>query len=150
MIYTNMPRNCVVFFLPRRLTRSAIYGSQIFDSHKWPTVLVRNVTGKLCNFEANLYGSLYSTFTTSFYVIIPQPWGLPPNPEDLRPFPLWTMVVVVHFREATENFLDLRKDPQSSWKYVENMYYMNIQLSPLSLNLSWFNGYPCINLTWYF
>ena len=25
-------------------------------------------------------------------------------------------------------------DPQSSWEYVENMCYMNIQLSPLSLN----------------
>ena len=25
-------------------------------------------------------------------------------------------------------------DPQSSWKYVENMYNMNIQLRPLSLN----------------
>ena len=46
MINTNMPRNCVVFFLPRRQTRSAIYGSQIFDSHKWPTGLVRKVKGK--------------------------------------------------------------------------------------------------------
>ena len=26
--------------------RSATYGSQIFDSHKWPTVLVRTVKGK--------------------------------------------------------------------------------------------------------
>ena len=34
LIDTNMPRNCVVFFVPRRLTRSAIYGGQIFDSHK--------------------------------------------------------------------------------------------------------------------
>ena len=61
-----MPRNCTVFLLPRRLTRSAIYGSQIFDSHKWPTVLVRTVKGKPRNFEANLCGSLYSTFKTSF------------------------------------------------------------------------------------
>ena len=40
--------------------------SQIFDSHKWPTVLVRRVKGKPRNFEANLCGSLYSTFKTSF------------------------------------------------------------------------------------
>ena len=66
MIYTNMPRNCTAFLLPRRLTRSAIYGSQMFDSHKWPTVLVRTVKGKPRNFEANLCGSLYSTFTLSF------------------------------------------------------------------------------------
>ena len=46
MIHTNMPRNCTVFLLPRRLTRSAIYGSKMFDSHKWPTVLVRTVKGK--------------------------------------------------------------------------------------------------------
>ena len=37
-----------------------------FDSHKWPTVLVRKVKGKPRNFEANLCGSLYSTFKTSF------------------------------------------------------------------------------------
>ena len=43
------------------------YGSQKFDSHKWPTVLVDDVNGKPCNFEACLCGSLYSTFTTSFY-----------------------------------------------------------------------------------
>ena len=44
------------------------------------------------------------------------------------------MDVVIQFKEATENFLDVLNDPQSSWKYVENMYYMNIQLCPLSLN----------------
>ena len=76
MIHTNMPRNCVVFLLLCELTRSviygsqifdsAIYGSQIFDSHKWPNVLFRKVKGKPHNFEANLYGSLYSTFKTSF------------------------------------------------------------------------------------
>ena len=54
------------FLLPRLLTRWIIYGSQIFDSHKWPTVLVRKVKGKPRNFEANLCGLLYSTFTTSF------------------------------------------------------------------------------------
>ena len=67
MIHTNMPRKCTVFLLPRRLTRSAIYGGQIFYSHKWPTVLVRRVKGKPRNFAANLCGSLYSTFKTSFY-----------------------------------------------------------------------------------
>ena len=67
MIHKNMPRNCTVFFLPRRLTRSAIYGSQILYSHKWSTVFVRAVKGKPRNFEASLCGSLYSTFTTSFY-----------------------------------------------------------------------------------
>ena len=44
------------------------------------------------------------------------------------------MEVVIQLKEATENSLDILNDPQSSWKYVENMYYMNIQLSPLSLN----------------
>ena len=39
---------------------------QIFDSHKWPTVLVRTVKGKPRNFEANVCGPLYSTFKTSF------------------------------------------------------------------------------------
>ena len=66
MIHTNMPRNCTVFYLHRRLTRAAIYVSQIFDSHKWPTVIVHKVKGKPCNFEANLYGSLYFTFKTTF------------------------------------------------------------------------------------
>ena len=49
------------------LTRSAIYGSQKFDSLKWPTVLFDEVKGKPCNFQANSCGSLYSTFTSSFY-----------------------------------------------------------------------------------
>ena len=69
MIHTSITRNCVVFLLPCRLTPSAIYGhdgSQIFDSHKWPTVLVRKVTAKPRKFEANLCGSLYSTFKSSF------------------------------------------------------------------------------------
>ena len=38
----------------------------LFDSHKWPTMLVCKVKGKPRNFEANLCGSLYSTFKTSF------------------------------------------------------------------------------------
>jgi hypothetical protein len=46
MIHTNLPRNCVVFLLLCKLTRSAIYGSQKFDSHKWPTVLVDEVIRK--------------------------------------------------------------------------------------------------------
>ena len=49
----------MVFLLPRRQTRSAIYWSQIFDSHKWPTVLVRKVKGKPRNFEANVCELLY-------------------------------------------------------------------------------------------
>ena len=61
MIHTSITRNCMVFLLPCRLTRSTIYGSQIFDFHKWLTVLIRKVKGKQCNFEANLCGSLYST-----------------------------------------------------------------------------------------
>ena len=55
MIHTSITRNCVVFLLPRRRTRSAIYGSQIF-------VKIRKVKGKPRNFEANVCGSLYSTF----------------------------------------------------------------------------------------
>ena len=51
MIHTHLPQNYVVFLLLCELTRSAIYGSQNFDSHKWPTVLVDKVKGKLCNFE---------------------------------------------------------------------------------------------------
>ena len=66
MIQTNLTRNCVVFPLLCELTRSAIYGSQQLDSHKWPTVLVDKVKGKSCDFEACLCGSLYSTFETSF------------------------------------------------------------------------------------
>ena len=72
MINTNFPRNCVVFLLPRRLTQSAIYGSQVFYSHKWPTVLVRKVKGKPRNFKENLCGSLYSTFKISFQSCILQ------------------------------------------------------------------------------
>ena len=41
MIHTSFPRNCVVFLWPCELTRSAIYGSQNFYSHKWPTVFSR-------------------------------------------------------------------------------------------------------------
>ena len=67
MIYTNLSRNCTVFLLLCKLTRTAIYGSQKFDSHKWPTALVDEVKGNPCNFEACLCGSLYSTFTPSFY-----------------------------------------------------------------------------------
>ena len=49
MIHTNLPRNRVVFFLLCELTRSAIYVSKKFDSHKWTTVLVDEVKGKPCN-----------------------------------------------------------------------------------------------------
>ena len=71
MIHPNLPRNCVVFLILCELTRLAIYGSQKLDSHKWLTVLVDEVKGKPYNFEACLFGSLYSTFTTSF-----QPYAL--------------------------------------------------------------------------
>ena len=64
MIHTTWPRDCVVFLLLCELTRSAIYGSQKSDSHKWPSVLVDEVKGKPCNFEACLCGSLYSFLTT--------------------------------------------------------------------------------------
>ena len=37
-----------------------------------------------------------------------------------------TMEVVIQFKEATEFLGCTFNDPQSSWKYVENMYYMNI------------------------
>ena len=74
MIHTNMPRKWAVFLLPRRQTRSAIYGSQMFDSHKWPTVLVRKVKGKPRNFEANWCRSLYSTFTQQSQIKILLTW----------------------------------------------------------------------------
>ena len=35
------------------------------------------------------------------------------------------MEVVIQFKEATENSLDVLNDQQTSLKYVENMYYMN-------------------------
>ena len=47
-------------------TRSAIMGVKNLTPI-WPTVLVDEVKGKPCNFEACLCGSLYSTFITSFY-----------------------------------------------------------------------------------
>ena len=74
MIHTNMPRKWAVFLLPRRQTRSAIYGSQMFDAHKWPTVLVRKVKGKPRNFEANWCRSLYSTFTQQSQIKILLTW----------------------------------------------------------------------------
>ena len=52
MIHTSITRNCMVFILRRELTRSAIYGSQKFDSHKWLTVLVDEVKRKPRNFKA--------------------------------------------------------------------------------------------------
>ena len=55
-----------MFLLLRRQTRFVIYGSQIFDSRKLPTVLVCKVKGKSRNFEANVCESLYSTFKSSF------------------------------------------------------------------------------------
>ena len=69
MIHSNLPRNCVDFDLLCELTRSVIYGSQKFDSHKCLTVLVDEVKGKPCNFEAYLCGSVYPTFKTSFQPI---------------------------------------------------------------------------------
>ena len=55
------------FLLLCESTRSAIYGSQKFDYHKWPNVLVDEVKGNPCNFEAYLCRSLYSIATTSFF-----------------------------------------------------------------------------------
>ena len=66
MIHTSITQNCTVFILRPELTRSALYGSKIFDSHKWPTVFVDEAKRKPRNFEARLCVSLYSTFTTSF------------------------------------------------------------------------------------
>ena len=61
-----MPQNCMVFLIRRKLTWHAILWSQVFDSIKWPNVLVRKVKAKPRNFKACLCGSLYSTFKTSF------------------------------------------------------------------------------------
>ena len=66
MIRTSITQNCTVFFLRRELSQWAIYGSQNFDSHKWPTVLLDEVKRNPRNFEAYLCRSLCSTFTTSF------------------------------------------------------------------------------------
>ena len=51
MIHTSLARNCVVFLLLCELTQSDIDGSQKFDSHKWPTVLVDEVKGKTVQFR---------------------------------------------------------------------------------------------------
>ena len=51
MIHTSITQNCTVFLIRCELRRSAIYGSQKIDSHKWPTVLVEEVEGKPRNFE---------------------------------------------------------------------------------------------------
>ena len=61
-----MPRNCTVFLLPRRLTRSVIYGSQIFDSHKMADRVIRTVRSKAtCSFK-----QLYETWPCLSSVII--------------------------------------------------------------------------------
>ena len=64
MIYTSITQNYTVFPLRRELhvTRSAIYGGQKFDSHKWPTVLVDEVKRKPRNFEAYRVFYFYSIF----------------------------------------------------------------------------------------
>ena len=64
-----MPQNCMVFLIHRELTRHAILWSQVFDSTKWSTVLVRKVKRKPRNFEEYLSGTLYSTFKLSFQPI---------------------------------------------------------------------------------
>ena len=66
MIHTSITQNCTVFLLCLELSRSAIYGSQNFDSNKWPTMLVDRVKRKPRNFVAYLCRPLYSTFTISF------------------------------------------------------------------------------------
>ena len=60
MSHIRNTQNCTVFILGRELTRSAIYGSQKFDSQKWPTVLVDKIKRKPRNFEAYLCRSLPS------------------------------------------------------------------------------------------
>ena len=75
MIHTSITRNCTVFLLRRELSRSAIYGSPNFDSHKWPTVSVDRVNRKPRNFEAYMqiivlllqYLSNHTHFTTNRY-----------------------------------------------------------------------------------
>ena len=65
-IQNKYARSCKVSLIRRELTRHAILWSQVFDSIKWPTALVRKVKGKPCTFDAFLCESLYSTFKTSF------------------------------------------------------------------------------------
>ena len=61
-----MPRNSTVFLLTRRLTRSAIYGSQISDSHMADRVSSQSKR-KTTQFRGIfMCGSLYYTFKTSF------------------------------------------------------------------------------------
>ena len=52
MIHTNLPQSCGFSFYYAKLTRLAIYWSQTFDSHKWLILLVDEVKGKPCDFEA--------------------------------------------------------------------------------------------------
>ena len=66
MIHTNMPQTSAWFSF-KSLTKTVgnLWESN-FEYHKWPTVLVRKVKEKPRNLKANLCGSLYSTFKTSF------------------------------------------------------------------------------------
>ena len=50
MIHTSITRYRTVFHLRRELTWSAIYGSQKFDSHEWPTVFIRRGKRKTLQF----------------------------------------------------------------------------------------------------
>ena len=67
MIHTIFTRNCLVFLLPRRLTRSAIYGSQIFDSHKWPTVENQAISRLICVDHCILLLNHLSNHKYAFY-----------------------------------------------------------------------------------
>ena len=39
---------------------------------------------------------------------------------------MWVESIDNRFKKAAKNSLDVLNDPQSSWKYVVNMYYTNI------------------------
>ena len=44
MIHIKKYKKCTVLILRRELTRSAIYGSQKFDSHKWDYFVKKKTT----------------------------------------------------------------------------------------------------------
>ena len=66
MIHTSITQNCTVFILLCELTRSAIYGSQSFDSHNMADRVCRR--GKTKTFNLLKVAFTHSLYTLHFTV----------------------------------------------------------------------------------